>query len=243
MSFLITTSWDDGHPCDLKLAELLEQYGIQATFYTPQRSQRPVLSANDLRSIADRFELGAHGIDHVPLTALPFELAQRQVIESKAWIEQLTGQACTLFCPPLGRFHRAHVGMFAQNGLRGFRTVELGSIKAPQVCDGALKMIATTVQVYPHRKHTLAMNALRRFKFFRAVNAFMKPQTLDWLESTDHWLEQAHQTGGVFHLWGHSWEIDELGWWSHLEEILQRCRRYIDQGLAYSVSNSDLILK
>ena len=32
---IITTSWDDGHPLDLKLGKLLKQNSIKATFYTP----------------------------------------------------------------------------------------------------------------------------------------------------------------------------------------------------------------
>lgn len=31
---IITTSWDDGHPLDLKIAELLDKYGINGTFYS-----------------------------------------------------------------------------------------------------------------------------------------------------------------------------------------------------------------
>lgn len=32
---IVTTSWDDGHPSDLKLAELLKRYDVPATFYIP----------------------------------------------------------------------------------------------------------------------------------------------------------------------------------------------------------------
>jgi putative transposase len=32
---VVTTSWDDGHPLDLKLAELLKKYDIPATLYMP----------------------------------------------------------------------------------------------------------------------------------------------------------------------------------------------------------------
>ena len=30
---IVTTSWDDGHKLDLKLAKLLKKYGVPATFY------------------------------------------------------------------------------------------------------------------------------------------------------------------------------------------------------------------
>ena len=28
-------------------------------------------------------------------------------------------------------------------------------------------------------------------------------------------------TGGVFHLWGHSWEIEQFGLWKELETLLK----------------------
>ena len=33
---IITTSWDDGHPLDFKLAELLNKYNLKGTFYIPR---------------------------------------------------------------------------------------------------------------------------------------------------------------------------------------------------------------
>ena len=41
MDILITTSWDDGHPLDLRLAELLHKYDVPATFYIPVSEKCP----------------------------------------------------------------------------------------------------------------------------------------------------------------------------------------------------------
>ncbi len=30
---IVTTSWDDGHPVDLKVADILLRFGVKATFY------------------------------------------------------------------------------------------------------------------------------------------------------------------------------------------------------------------
>ena len=38
-STCITTSWDDGHPLDLRVAELLAKYGLQGTFYVPMTAE------------------------------------------------------------------------------------------------------------------------------------------------------------------------------------------------------------
>ena len=36
---LFTTSWDDGHPSDLHVADLLERYGMKGTFYLCKAGQ------------------------------------------------------------------------------------------------------------------------------------------------------------------------------------------------------------
>lgn len=55
---LFTTSWDDGHPLDLRLAELLVTYGFRGTFYVPCRNWQgePVLSGRELRDLGRGFE-------------------------------------------------------------------------------------------------------------------------------------------------------------------------------------------
>ena len=36
---IVTTSWDDGHKLDLKLAKLLKKYGIGGTFYISPKNR------------------------------------------------------------------------------------------------------------------------------------------------------------------------------------------------------------
>jgi hypothetical protein len=42
----------------------------------------------------------------------------------------------------------------------------------------------------------------------------------------DGLLRLAFNTRGVFHLWGHSWEIESNGIWSHLEKALELMSQY-----------------
>ena len=44
MKIYVTTSWDDGHSLDMKLYNLLEEYGLKGTFYiTTDRPEQPIL--------------------------------------------------------------------------------------------------------------------------------------------------------------------------------------------------------
>ena len=72
ISRFITISVDDGHPADLRTAELLSKYGLKATFYVPaENPERAVLGAEGFREIAREFELGGHTMRHVVLNSLP----------------------------------------------------------------------------------------------------------------------------------------------------------------------------
>jgi hypothetical protein len=42
-------------------------------------------------------------------------------------------------------------------------------------------------------------------------------------------LLHALKFGGVFHLWGHSWELQETGQWQRLDELLRFMSRFVSQ--------------
>ena len=107
----LTTSWDDGHPLDFRVADLLERHGLTGTFYIPKICQTPTMTESQLRELSQRFEIGAHTINHLFLDTIDDEKAGREIADSKTWVEQTTGKPCPLFCPPGGKFQigRAHV--------------------------------------------------------------------------------------------------------------------------------------
>jgi peptidoglycan/xylan/chitin deacetylase (PgdA/CDA1 family) len=71
---LVTTSWDDGHNLDLKVAALLDKSGLKGTFYiSPQNrelSSASRLSDENIKLLASQHEVGAHTNTHPHLTRL-----------------------------------------------------------------------------------------------------------------------------------------------------------------------------
>ena len=61
----ITTSWDDGHPSDMRLAEMLARHGLTGTFYIPRSISTGVMPDSDIRRLSSNFEIGAHTLNHV----------------------------------------------------------------------------------------------------------------------------------------------------------------------------------
>src|SRR4051812_36730612 len=67
---LVTTSWDDGDPGDLRLAEELAEFGLHGTFYLCREfNGRPRLSDAQIRELAaiPGVEVGSHTLTHPDL--------------------------------------------------------------------------------------------------------------------------------------------------------------------------------
>jgi peptidoglycan/xylan/chitin deacetylase (PgdA/CDA1 family) len=216
----ITTSWDDGHPLDLRIAELLAKHGLRGTFYVPAASERGTMSPGQLRDLAASFEIGAHTLGHLVLTALDDVQARREIIGGKTWLEDTLGVPCAMFCPPKGRYGRRHGHMVRQAGYLGLRSGELGSLEFPRR-DNALLVMPTTVQAYPHaRVMDFVRNAVKRAALGNLWRFVVHGRSTEWDGLSRRLLRQTLAHGGVFHLWGHSWELGEQEQWRRLDAVL-----------------------
>jgi peptidoglycan/xylan/chitin deacetylase (PgdA/CDA1 family) len=65
--------------------------------------RRPLASAAELRHLAAAgFEIGSHGMHHLPLHDLPVQQLVREVVDSKHLLEQSIGSAVSAFAYPYG---------------------------------------------------------------------------------------------------------------------------------------------
>jgi peptidoglycan/xylan/chitin deacetylase (PgdA/CDA1 family) len=216
----ITTSWDDGHPLDLRVAELLTKYGLSGTFYVPRENDHATMTAGQIRALSQAFEVGAHTLHHVTLTRATPEQARQEIADSRTWIEDVTGASCSMFCPPNGRFSRRHLEAIRAAGYLGVRTVELLSLALPRRASG-LALMPTSVQAHPHRWLAYSRNALRWRLGRNFWSVIRYGRARDWEELSRWLVTRAQERGGVFHLWGHSWEVEQQGQWQRLEEVLR----------------------
>jgi hypothetical protein len=227
----ITTSWDDGHPLDLRVAELLAQYGLRGTFYVPRTAEHGTMTPAQLRELSASFEIGAHTLHHVDLGTATEAQARQEITDSRSWIEDTTGRPCPLFCPPKGKFSAHHLRLMREAGYQGVRSVELLSLDAPRPRAGLLLM-PTTVQAHPHGALAYARNALKRGALGNLWRYVAHGCSTDWTALARSLLGQAVERGGVFHLWGHSWELEQTGQWQRLEEVLRFMGQLADRAPA-----------
>lgn len=227
---IVTTSWDDGHVLDVRLAALLRKYGIGGTFYiAPEnRELRPDerLSPREVRELAG-FEIGAHTVTHPYLPSVDLQTAKREIVASKEIIEAWTGSEVTSFCYPKGGYTREHEKMVQRAGYARARTVRRFSLTTGNDCFAQ----PTTIHAYDHWSDIWALLRFVRFRPRAFLRLYAK-----WDEQAKALFDHMHENGGVFHLWGHSWEIEKQGDWTRLENVL----RYIahKRGVEYVANNA-----
>jgi len=216
----VTTSWDDEDRTGLKVAELLSRSGLPGTFYVPtgKLGQGASFTTGDLRALAAAgFEIGAHTVSHAILTELrPDELA-REIGDCKETLQEILGADVGMFCYPKGRFNREVLRAVERAGYRGARGTQM--LTSTLVFDHFA--MPTTLQAYPHRRSNYVRNLVR----LGAFNVLLKsiPDLIrfqDWLRLGQVSFDRVMRTGGVWHLYGHSWEIEKLGLWDQLSEML-----------------------
>jgi peptidoglycan/xylan/chitin deacetylase (PgdA/CDA1 family) len=234
---LFTTSWDDGHPLDGRVADLLTKYGQRGTFYVPASAPGPVMERTALQCLATGFEIGAHTMTHGNLLHLSDEAVRAEMADSRRYVEDRTGRACTTFAPPGGRFRRRHVAIAAAIGFCGLRTVELMSLRRPRVQAG-IAILPTTLQVFPHAPAAYLRNAAKRGQWANVVTFLAHAGVRELPRAAEALVAAAIARGGVFHLWGHSWEIEERGLWPALETILRAMQA--ERGHYRAATNQEL---
>jgi peptidoglycan/xylan/chitin deacetylase (PgdA/CDA1 family) len=225
----VTTSWDDGHILDYKLAGLLDDYRLPGTFYVPPRNielpRQDRLRNRELRALAHDFEIGGHTLTHLRLTTLPDAVARKEIVEGKDALEQVVGVPLRCFCYPGGEYGHQHPAMVREAGFELARTVRRGVTGLSPRYE-----THTTVNAYRHLVDGTAALRLAGGDLKKARQIYW-----NWDVLAMTMFDQVLTTGGIFHLWGHSWEIEQNKDWDRLERVLSYIGnrsdvKYLDNG-------------
>lgn len=202
----VQASFDDGSIYDLRTADMVNSYGIDTTFYIPVNHARylatkgiEALSPNDVKSIANNFTLGSHGVNHELLTRVSEDKQNNEILGSMLyWQEQ--GYEVTSFCYPRGYYDENIKDKVAKAGYTNARTVKVGSLtKADDPYE-----TETTVHIGYDRED----------------------YETDWLTYAKRKVTEAIEMNNdgedvEYHLWGHSEEIHRYQQWDRFGELLR----------------------
>jgi hypothetical protein len=234
---IVTTSWDDGHPLDLPLAELLASKGLRGTFYVaPKSCKRPVMNKFEIRRIQEYdMEIGAHTLTHVVLTELSSDEAYDEVRGSKHALEDITGNPVQSFCYPKGCFNSVVRSQVIEAGYHLARTDI--SYRFDLKFDPFLMPVG--FQFFPHSRIINARHAVRRGNL-KGLSYLLRHiyNSNDLMELSRSVMENIQMFGGILHIWGHSWEIEEHDLWGKMEEVLTNVSHYPN---VHYLTNSQLL--
>jgi peptidoglycan-N-acetylglucosamine deacetylase len=221
---IVTTSWDDGHVLDLRLAEMLDEAGVSATFYVALANReiaaRDRIPRGAVRTLSERFEIGSHSQTHAVLTKMPIAQARREMMDSKAALSDLTGKPVDTFCYPKGA-HNSRLADAARDcGYLYARTIRSFELDLPADPWRA----PTTLEA--------ARPCLRRWPVVcaRTISMGLDSPAVrsDWSARAIALFDRALADNAVFHLWGHSWVLERRQQWKRLQRVLQHISQLPD---------------
>lgn len=216
---IVTTSWDDGHKLDLKLAKLLKKYNIKGTFYVSPNNREfkkeDLLSDKEILELSNDFEIGAHTMTHPRLTKISLEEAKKEILDSKKYLEKLTGKEIKSFCYPGGDYNKEIRDLVEEAGFKYARTTKQIVTKHPN----SLFEADTTIQV-----HSLSIRMTFgeiKYSIKGEIKVLPLLFTKNWDMMAKRLFDYVCKNGGVYHIWGHSWVINREQNWYKLDNLLK----------------------
>lgn len=214
-------SIDDGHPLDLKLAEELHKLDLKCTFFIPGNNieGRSVLKPDQITAISQmNHEIGSHTYNHVYLDSLSHSNAIEEISSGRKYLEDILAKPIRGFCFPGGRYNNKLIRYLKNNNYLYARTVKNFNFRHQSYIHNP------TFQYYNHSLIALTINFLKQrnnnFSLFlkyitnkkRSLNEKILLCAINNSLGTD--------SANYFHLWSHSWEINELGMWNDYIKLI-----------------------
>jgi peptidoglycan/xylan/chitin deacetylase (PgdA/CDA1 family) len=204
---IVTSSWDDGNENDEKLARLLDKYNIKGTFYIT-KNFRNRLSEEKIIELNRNHEIGAHTLNHPILTKISKKEAEKEITDSKKYLENILNQPVNMFCYPCGKYNEEIKQIVKKNGFIAARTCETGNFEFPKD-QYEWQISAQLSNGSPIMTSKIILKYRLSFKNF-----------FDWENRAKNLFDLALKNGGIYHIWGHSWEFEKLDEWTKLERVL-----------------------
>ncbi|MBS3055140.1 MAG: polysaccharide deacetylase family protein [Candidatus Aenigmarchaeota archaeon] len=225
---IFTTSWDDGNKLDLKLSKILLEHGIKGTFYIPISWKFRSLQDKEVKKLSKNFEIGSHSVSHSDLTKLPSRQLNHEILKSKKELEEIIRKEVNSFAYPFGKV----------NGKI------LDSVKAHYLFARTAKELQTDFPTDLLNCGFSVSITNRPRRMFVSSGVFGLRNGFRWDKIARKLFLAAMKNDGVFHLQGHSWEIEKEKNWDKLIDFFDFISKFDDVmfidngGLANQQSNT-----
>lgn len=222
----ITFSFDDGVTQDIRLIEILNKYGLKATFNINSEllGLSGELNFNSIRvshnkvkpeQIADVYkghEVAVHTLTHPNLTGLDENEVIRQVEQDRLNLSELCGYEVIGMAYPCGGVNND---------------------------DRVAKIIKESTGVKYSRTITSSHSFEPQENLFRFNPTEYYTQHASVEEATDRFLTLKSDTPALLYIWGHSYELDIDDSWIWFEEL---CRKLSGKADIFYGTNKEVLL-
>ncbi len=199
----MTTSWDDGHPLDHRLAELLTRPRADRHVLRPAPDPERDHGRAGRAGLADAgFEVGAHTLNHVFLDGADDATAEREIAGSRRWVQDVTGAGVPDVLPARREVRRPGAAADPRRRLRRPPHGRADVGRSPRHA-GGLAVLPTTVQAHPHGRGAYLRNAAQAAVGGQpaGVRAGRGTDRLGGAASAQ--VDRVGRAAASFHLWGH----------------------------------------
>ncbi len=194
----LTLSYDDGVRSDIKLVNLLNRYGVKATFNLNSGLMGKEgggkvgrLSYEECQAlyVPSGHEVAIHTLTHPFLERLSYEECLHEVLADRLTLQKMTGQEIHGMAYPFGTYNDMVLKVLREAQVYYSRTCD--AREDFSIPEDFLRYYPTT-----HHKNPRLMELTHKF------------------------LEDENKEPYLFYLWGHSYEFENEGNWNIIEDFL-----------------------
>ena len=220
----LTLSYDDGVVQDVKFAEMLNKYGIKATFNINSKhmgSNPQRLSAEDIKKylLDTGHEIAVHGADHIaPGNATTVD-GINDVLECRKALERSFGKII-------------HGMAYPDTGIKQI----VGGASYEEIKQ-YLKMLGIAyARTLGGDNNDFAMPS-DWYNWVPTAHHY-NPKLMEWLDEFMNLENASYISRAVpklFYLWGHTYEFDNNDGWNHIEEFCKKASTAKDVWFATNI--------
>ena len=205
-----TLSYDDGITQDIRLVELLNQYGVKATFNLNSGlfGEKGVVAAGkkevphiklgkeEIAAVYKGHEMAAHGQYHECMVGMDIARCVEEILESRKALERIEGKPVNGFAYAFGAYDEVVLNALEACGISYARTV-------------------TSTHNFEIPKNFLTWNPTCHHddeRIYELAEEFL----------SDGFYFSLTTPAKLFYVWGHSYEFDQCENWEHMEKLLHK---------------------
>jgi len=216
----VTFSYDDGVLQDQRLVEILNRYGLKATFnvntsfsrkdepFYDQDTEVSHFDMDELIPLYQGHEVAVHGYSHLDLTSIPKAEMMKELDLNIKQITELFHHEPLGMAYAFGTYNDEVVQVVSSLGLRYARGVQ---------CNHSFSIQSDLLRFQPTCHHDDP-------EIFKLIDEFLSSES---------------NQDQVLYIWGHSYEFDTMNHWQHFEEI---CKKISNQPDVFYGTNEEVLL-